>query len=181
MDDEVGLEEPRLKVLFYGVRLSVSHVHEDGLMQFMRGVRLQGHLAHEGAVRLGDYLDELAVAQVVGESMEPARDGVFRVALRPGGERRTPVETAVLDAIDGALYPLEEETLAEDGLASHLAVGQLMTEEGGIPMVAETKLGLQIPLPRLLPPVLLDLFRDLVSSGPGRCHNASPFPSLAEF
>ena len=104
--------------------------------------------ADQRAFRVGDDGDQLAVANVVGEAVIPATDGVLGVALRARRERHAAVQAAILDGVDLAVDALEQDALAEHDLAAAFALGQLVAEECRVPVVAESELGLEVGPPR---------------------------------
>src|SRR5262245_26281439 len=64
--------EARLRVLADIHGGSIADPDEDDLIVLKGGIRLQTHLAPQGAVSLGEDLDECTVAPVIGETVEPA-------------------------------------------------------------------------------------------------------------
>src|SRR5262249_28729478 len=91
--------------------------------------------------------DQLAVAQIVGEAVIPAGDGVLGVAFRPHRKRHAAVRAAILDGVDLAVDTFEQNALAEHHLPATLALRQLTAEERRIPVIAEPEARLEIGPP----------------------------------
>ena len=157
MELEAGVPELGLHVAREGRRrVHVADEDEDDAVALFDRVGLEIDLADGAAAGLGDDLDELAVPNVEGEAVEPAGDGVLRVALGLGGEGGAAMAAAVFDRVDRATGALEVDALAEQHLPARLPLPQLLAEQGGVPVVAEAEFGVEVLLVGLAPLNLVD-------------------------
>ena len=152
--------ELRLQVAFQRRRrVQVADKDEHDTVEFVHRIGFMLEPADVHAVRLGNDLHQGAVAHIEGETVEPAGDGVLRVALRTRGERGAAMRAAIRQCVDLAFDPFEEQPLTEDHLTAAFAVGQLATKERRVPVIAQTQFSVQIRLIGFTP---LDLLDDLL-------------------
>ena len=145
MERQFGPQEFRLQVLFYGRRrVHVAHEHKDNPVDLPDRIGLVLEPTDQTAVRVGDDLHQGSVAHVDGEPVEPAGHRVFGVAFGPGGERRAAVRAAVGDGVHLAIDPFEQDPFPHDHFALAFPFLQFMSEQRGIPVVAQSQFRLQV-------------------------------------
>lgn len=98
---------------------------------------MDADLAHELVVGSSDDRAQLAVAQVVGESVVPAGDGVVRQVQRTCREANTSMDALVAHREHLTIDPPEQDRDSCDPNGFHRSFGQLVAENRWMPAVLE--------------------------------------------
>ncbi len=76
--------------------------------------------------------------------MVPARDRALLEALRLTREGHSAVSAAIANRKDLSIDPSHQDAVAENPMGDELTLRNLVREQGGVPMVAESELGLDV-------------------------------------
>src|SRR5215204_5154433 len=143
-------QESRWNVFLQTRSVAVTNENKDHPVRLPHGIRLDCHFPNQRTAWLSQNPHEFAVTEIIGESMIPTGNRLFCVAFDLSREGDSSMGTAVRKSEHLAVYPPQKDTLAEHLHWLRLITGEVVAEQGRIPVIAKASLCLHIRTPRLL-------------------------------